>query len=72
MRGSACPGIGLEPECESLAGWECAAPARIARAYNNDVTVGGIYALERIARDSPDDRAAIGEVLTAYVRGHAP
>jgi hypothetical protein len=37
-----------------------------------DVRLGGIYALERIARDSPDDRATIGEVLTAYVRGHAP
>jgi hypothetical protein len=37
-----------------------------------DVRIGGIYALERIARDSPADRAAIGEVLTAFVRSHAP
>jgi hypothetical protein len=37
-----------------------------------DVRLGGIYALERIARDSPPDRATIEEVLTAYVRGHAP
>jgi hypothetical protein len=37
-----------------------------------DVRLGGIYALERIARDSPDDQATIEEVLTAYVRGHAP
>jgi uncharacterized protein YjbI with pentapeptide repeats len=37
-----------------------------------DVRLGGIYALERIANDSPDDRATIAEVLTAYVRGHAP
>jgi Pentapeptide repeats (8 copies) len=37
-----------------------------------DVRLGGIYALERIARDSPDDRATIAEVLTAYIRGHAP
>jgi hypothetical protein len=37
-----------------------------------DVRLGGIYALERIARDSDIDRATIGEVLTAYVRGHAP
>jgi hypothetical protein len=37
-----------------------------------DVRLGGIYALERIARDSPADRAAIGEVLTAFVRSHAP
>jgi hypothetical protein len=37
-----------------------------------DVRLGGIYALERIARDSPTDRATIGEVLTAFVRSHAP
>lgn len=37
-----------------------------------DVQLGGIYALERIARDSPHDRATIVEVLTAFVRGHAP
>jgi hypothetical protein len=37
-----------------------------------DVRLGGIYALERIAHDSPDDRATIAEVLTAYLRGHAP
>jgi hypothetical protein len=37
-----------------------------------DVRLGGIYALERIARDSPNDRATIAEVLTAYLRGHAP
>jgi uncharacterized protein YjbI with pentapeptide repeats len=40
-----------------------------------DVRLGGIYALERIARDSrdyPADRRTIAEILTAYVRGHAP
>jgi Pentapeptide repeats (8 copies) len=37
-----------------------------------DVRLGGIYALERIARDAPDDRPTIGEVLTAFVRSHAP
>jgi len=36
-----------------------------------EVTIGGIYALERIARDSPGDQTAIAEVLTAYVRQHA-
>jgi hypothetical protein len=36
------------------------------------VRLGGIYALERIARDSPADRNTIGEVLTAFVRSHAP
>jgi hypothetical protein len=37
-----------------------------------DVRLGGIYALERIARDSSGDRATIGEVLTAFIRSHAP
>jgi hypothetical protein len=36
-----------------------------------DVRLGGIYALERIARDSSDDHPQIVDVLTAYVRGHA-
>lgn len=39
---------------------------------NLDVRLGGIYALERIASDSPRDRSTIAEVLTAFVRGHAP
>lgn len=37
-----------------------------------NVRLGGIYALERIARDSPADRLTIGEVLTAFVRTHSP
>ena len=37
-----------------------------------DVRLGGIYALERIVHDSPDDRVAIGAVLTALIRSHAP
>jgi uncharacterized protein YjbI with pentapeptide repeats len=36
-----------------------------------DVRLGGIYALERIARDSKDDHPQVVEVLTAYVREHA-
>ena len=36
-----------------------------------DVRLGGIYALERIARDSKDDYPQVIEVLTAYVREHA-
>jgi hypothetical protein len=39
---------------------------------NLDVRLGGIYALERIANDSSRDRATVAEVLTAFVRGHAP
>jgi uncharacterized protein YjbI with pentapeptide repeats len=35
-----------------------------------DVRIGGIYALERIARDSARDHPTIMEVLAAFVRGH--
>jgi hypothetical protein len=35
-----------------------------------DVRLGGIYALERIARDSDRDLSTIVEVLCAFVRGH--
>jgi Pentapeptide repeats (8 copies) len=35
------------------------------------VRLGGIYALERIARDSAQDHPAIMEILTAYVRQNA-
>ena len=37
-----------------------------------EVRLGAIYALERIARDSAKDHWPIMEVLTAYVRVHAP
>ena len=37
-----------------------------------DVCLGGIYALEGIARDSEEYHGPIMEVLTAYVREHAP
>jgi uncharacterized protein YjbI with pentapeptide repeats len=38
-----------------------------------EIRLGGIYALERIARDSPErDYRTIMEVLTAYVRENAP
>jgi hypothetical protein len=36
-----------------------------------EVRMGGIYALERIARESEEDYWAITEVLTAYLRQHA-
>ena len=36
------------------------------------IRLGGIYALERIARDSEKDYGPIMEVLTAYVREKAP
>jgi len=37
-----------------------------------EIRLGGIYALERIARESEEDHWPIMEVLTAYVREHAP
>jgi hypothetical protein len=39
---------------------------------NLALRLGGIYALERIARDSERDHWPIMEILTAYVREHAP
>ena len=38
---------------------------------NLEVRLGGIYALDRVARDSPQDQWTIVEVLTAYVRENA-
>ena len=37
---------------------------------NLHVRIGGIYALERIARDSTKDHPAVMEVLTAFIREH--
>jgi Pentapeptide repeats (8 copies) len=36
-----------------------------------DVRVGGIYALERVARDSARDHPTVMEVLTAFIREHS-
>ena len=36
-----------------------------------DVRIGGIYALERIARDSRRDHPTVMEVLTAFIRVHS-
>lgn len=36
-----------------------------------DVRLGGIYALERVARNSPDDRPTVTDILCAFVREHA-
>jgi len=36
------------------------------------VRLGGIYSLERIAKDSPKDHWTVMEVLTAYVRNKSP
>jgi hypothetical protein len=37
-----------------------------------DVRLGGIYSLERLARDSPKDQPMIIEILSAFVRTQAP
>jgi hypothetical protein len=37
---------------------------------NLDVRIGGIYALERIAKNSPGDRSTIQYILAAFVRNH--
>jgi hypothetical protein len=37
-----------------------------------EIRIGGIYALQRIARESEKDYGPIMEILTAYVREHAP
>jgi hypothetical protein len=39
---------------------------------NLAIRLGGIYALERIAKDSERDHWPMMEILTAYVREHAP
>lgn len=36
------------------------------------IRVGGVYALQRIMQDSPRDRAAVIQVLAAFVREQAP
>ena len=51
---------------------------RITRAVDQlgqdtvDVRLGGLYALERVAKDSYQDRATVTTILAAYVRTHAP
>ena len=46
------------------------APVRL-RPVELDVRIGGVYALEGIARDSARDHPAVVEVLTAFVREHS-
>lgn len=36
-----------------------------------DIRLGGIYSLERLARDSPPDQGVVFEVLGAYTRTHS-
>jgi hypothetical protein len=39
---------------------------------SEDVQLGGIYALQQISWDSSEERGAIHEILSSYVRTHAP
>jgi uncharacterized protein YjbI with pentapeptide repeats len=41
-------------------------------SHSLDVRLGGIYALEQIAKDSPGDYGPIVEILTAFLHEHAP
>ena len=51
---------------------------RFARAVDQlghpalDVRLGGLYSLERLAQESPEDHVPIVEILAAFVREHAP
>ena len=59
-----------------IAGCYTQAVAQLAAAEggqpNLEVRLGGIYALEGIARESARDHWTVMEVLSAYVRRHAP
>jgi uncharacterized protein YjbI with pentapeptide repeats len=48
--------------------------AAVANLGNSaeEVRIGGLYALQRIAEDSPRDAGTVVEVVSAYVRSHAP
>jgi len=39
---------------------------------NIDIRIGGIYGLERVAKNSPADRPQVQYILAAFIRGHAP
>jgi hypothetical protein len=48
------------------------AATKDSASKNLEMRMGGIYALERIARDSQRDHWSIMQVLTAYIRENAP
>jgi len=48
-----------------------AAVSNLASA-NPVIQLGGIYALQRIMYDSPRDQPSVVELLSAYIRNHAP
>ena len=38
----------------------------------SDIRIGGIYGLERVAKDSATEREPIAEILATYIQTHAP
>jgi len=48
-----------------------AATANLASS-NSVIQLGGIFALQRIMQDSPRDQPSVVELLSAYIREHAP
>ncbi len=63
-------------EAGHIAGCYTQAVAQLAATEagqpNLELRLGGIYALEQIARESARDHWSVMEVLSAYVRRHAP
>jgi hypothetical protein len=49
----------------------CAKAVEQLGSEDLDVRTGGIHALERVARDSPADHAAVMETLAAFIREHS-
>jgi hypothetical protein len=49
----------------------CATAVEQLGSEDLDVRTGGIHALERVARDSPADHAALMETLAAFIREHS-
>ena len=71
----------LGPACSRRARYELTEQGQVTDRYTKaieqlgsdklDVRVGGIYALERIARDSKTDHPTVMEVLAAFIREHS-
>jgi hypothetical protein len=86
FRGQLLQGLGgLVVVAGAAAGWQQLRLARegqiterFTRAIDHlgsdtlDVRLGGIYALERVAKNSPPDRPTVTYILGAFVREHAP
>jgi len=49
----------------------CAQAVEQLGSHELDVRIGGIHALERVARDTPGNQPAVMEVLAAFIREHS-